>query len=297
MWRQVCLCAVFALMMIPDWATGFGFRRFGVCVRGPVPVQTYCPPRVMLVSPVMPWYQPYPVCPSPVPSPIQPSVTLSNPVTPSQPSVPKVETIPSESASPAKPVEVKPEEKKPTEAPRIEVIPKPPMPGIPSKEKSEPFIPNLKKETTSEPLIPKIPAPIMPEVKGTAPGKGDEVPKIPSLIQPVPGGSGLQPLTVPGESTSKSSPITNRPPVSIYWVEGDAPTLPDELRKVNFFNHTERTVELKVEGKAVKLLKKHFVEVEVSQKFSWRLDDYPVQSTTIPLANPGAEIVIRGSNP
>jgi hypothetical protein len=111
---------------------------------------------------------------------------------------------------------------------------------------------------------------------------------LPPLVLPpdVPGGpSGV----VPG-STSRSSPVGG-PSVEVVRVAG-APRLA-ATRKVGFFNHTGRAIELVIDGRAVTLPRKSYLHAEVPPAFKWRYNDSPSESATVPDDAAGLDIVFR----
>ena len=293
MMRQIIPLALIALTLLPDWATAFGKRQYPPCPPAPTAYLT-CPPQVVILPPCLPSFEVLPYCP---PSQGIPLTTLPAPtVTP--------ETAKPESAKPETP---------------LPSPPKAPMPGLPPNRSSldtgnsetglkqaELVVPNLANPTAANPQsAPAVTEPlIVPPVRNVFEAKREpETSRIPALIPRVPGGdTSLPPLLVPtpasdpsGTSTSRSSPLnaSRRTGYDVIPVDGPAPATPSAKRSVGFFNHTDRDLQLTVEGQTITLPKRHSVTADVPAKFTWTLEGNLEQNTEIPLAAPGVEVVIR----
>jgi hypothetical protein len=292
MTRQLFLLALAGLILLPDWASAFGRRclRLRRCWSPPV---VACAPPVVAV-PCQPVYgPPPPVSRTPDNYSLLPVPTAQPEETPAQPkaAVSETNTIPA---------------------------PRPVSPGVPtgpgrtSSNTDATTDTNLATPRPAEPKSEgvKIPAqniptdPMPPKTGSTSLSPETKTAKQPEPAKRKPlisskGDSGLPPLPLlppgPAKSTSKSSPLANkpRPVVDVYPVDGLPPASPSAKRKVGFFNHTDRDLKLTVEGQTVTLPKRHYISVEVPANFDWKLGDGPKQQTAIPTAAPGVEVVIR----
>ena len=302
MMRQIIPLVLIAVVLLPDWATAFG-RRY--CPPCPPPSMTYqtCPPPVVILPPCQPSFE---VLPYSSPSQAIPHSALPHSALPPPTVTPET----------AKPEAAKPDA--PLPAP-----PKAPLPGLPPNRSSldtgssdtglkqaelivpiaAPTAAKPQPELVNPPLIVPTISVELPTPKTVEAKRESETPRIPALIPRVPGGdTSLPPLLVPtpasdppGTSTSRSSPLnaSRRMGYDVIPVEGAAPTSPTAKRSVGFFNHTERDVQLTVEGQTITLPKRHSVMADVPAKFTWKLDGNLEQTTEIPLAAPGVEVVIR----
>jgi hypothetical protein len=168
-------------------------------------------------------------------------------------------------------------EKKPEVAPLI-----PPL--VPAKpvESTPPLVPPLvpsKPVESTPPLVPPL-VPAKP-VEGTPPKSSTST-----------GDAGFPPI-IPTVSTSKASPIAGQPVVQLITVDGPPPASPSAKRTVGFFNHTDKSIKLTVEGETVTLPSKHQVSATVPAQFSWKMDDGEMRKSEVPTAAPGLEVVIR----
>jgi hypothetical protein len=126
-------------------------------------------------------------------------------------------------------------------------------------------------------------------------------PLIPPATPTLPTGSGadLPPLTLPPESSavsplgppviSKSSPLTGGVKVKLLPAAGrpaEGPT-----RRVGFFNHSDRDLELVIEGNAVKLPRKTYVHADVPPTFTWKHSETTPAATTVPAGAAGLDVV------
>jgi len=269
--RSVVLFTVLGLLLLPDGASAIGRRR-PLLNRAPQPV---CQPVQAL----------RPTCPPPVyyyysyPQPqLAPPTVKPDPVKPGVPKATREAPPPIRPAADATPV--------PAVPPMIEKIDSlnlttPTIPPTNLKLDPIPFVPATPTPAVPAPSGPAIP--IIPEIKPS------ELPKAPAPVVP--------PLSIPDllSTTSKSSPLTGaaKSVVDVYPVDGPAPSSPSALRKVVFFNHTEREVKLLVGSRSVLLPKKHSLAADVSASFEWKLDDEATRKTEIPTAAPGVDVVIR----
>jgi hypothetical protein len=86
--------------------------------------------------------------------------------------------------------------------------------------------------------------------------------ELPPLVLPPDAGSRPSGVIPPvGPSTSRSSPLSGGVKVQVFEAAG--PATGTNLRKIGFFNHTGRDLDLVIEGKAVKLPKKSYLHAEL----------------------------------
>jgi hypothetical protein len=282
MMRQLFLLAILAVVLLPDWVTAFGRRR-PYCVE-PAPPVVICPPPLVLVCPP-PAAAPRPNSPTVVvePGKPEPKAEPAPPPKPVTPGVPMGSERPAREASPPPAPPVRP---------AALAVPKPTDPKPVAPLQLKPVDPGPKPDVPVVPLV--VPQPAEPAAKE------EKLPTIPKLTPSLPGGAdGLPPLAIPqqgeaGKSTSRSSPLAGmRPTVDVLPVDGPAPADSAAKRKVGFFNHTDRDLQLSVEGATITLPRRHYVAAEVPAKFVWRVDGGAEQTTEIPASAPGVEVVFR----
>lgn len=256
----------------------------------PPPAEKPKPP--VIEAPKLEPAKPEPAKPEVVPAP--------KPVAPGIPELP----TPKPAIEAPKLPDPKVEAPKPEPKPVVPVIP----PLVPAGDKEKPKLDPPLIPVTPEPKgkdavpAPAIPAPAIPEP--AKPTKEPETPKIPPLIPKVPTSEtepSVPPLKIPppvvepGKSTSKSSPLSNRPQplVEIIPVDGEAPTNGEQTRSVGFINQTDREMVLTVHGEQIRLPKHHSIRAEVPTSFRWKIDEGEEQTVTIPSTAPGVEVIIR----
>jgi hypothetical protein len=188
------------------------------------------------------------------------------------------------------------------ETPPPLTIPDPMVPKAPPKVTPE-MPPPL---TIPDPMVPAAPPKVTPEAKPMpAPANQDTLPLIP-LPEPrkAPKGSDskdeLPPLVLPPEGTgtssgviptvSKSSPLGGAIQVQVFTAAG---TATGTLRKVGFFNHTARDLDLVIEGKAVKLPKKSYLNANLPAKFTWKAAGNDANATTVPDGAAGVDVLFK----
>jgi len=176
-------------------------------------------------------------------------------------------------------------------------IPDPMVPKAPPKVVPEAPL------TIPDPMVPKAPPKVVPEAKPMpAPAGQDTLPLIP-LPEPrkAPKGSDgkddLPPLVLPPEGSSgviptvsKSSPLGGAIKVQVFTAGG---TASGTLRKVGFFNHTDRDLDLVIEGKSVALPKKSYLNAELPVRFSWKAAGNAAQATTVPDGAAGVDVLFK----
>jgi hypothetical protein len=137
--------------------------------------------------------------------------------------------------------------------------------------------------TIPNPMVPTSP----PEPKKPSPsGEG-----FPPLVLP-PEGSGSPSGVVP-PTTVRSSPLNGGTKPQIFPAEGELAA--DGLRKIGFFNHTDRDINLTIDGKKVTLPQKSYIHARVGATFRWSHADNPVTTTTVPGGAAGLEVLFRES--
>lgn len=298
--RQLCVCALFALVLVPDWASAC-WPRWG----GPVPTYYHAPM----------YYAPPPVYCPPVYVPCAPAVLPPPRVEPSKPRVEAQPTRPPqiEPVRPAAGVEVpkvaKPEpapapltpEQKipPIDVPKIAPEPKLPPIELP-KSDAPPKLPPLELPKDAEPKLPSIE---LPKVDSGLKLPGLELPGVSAVPVPAPAPDALPPLTLPPDTPvapdakpteAKSSPLTAREPkVSVFPASGVAAER--GLRKVGFYNHTDRDLALTIEGKAVTLPAKTYLHAQLPSTFTWAHGDKPAAKETVPADASGVDVLFKSA--
>jgi hypothetical protein len=253
----------------------------------------YCYPPVVVVPYYVP--QPYYVVPQAAPAPRPPRVQVE-PTKPGEFARPEpakpTPPAPKQSAETTPTPGVKPADFKTTDS-----IPLPtPRPVTPETAVPKPAVPDFKIDPPAG-AAPKADVPQLPAPNAT---KEPEGVKIPPLVPPLKGvpDPTVPPLAIPTpalgakSSTSKSSPLADRPRVEVVPAEGSLRDLSGR-RTVGFFNQSDRDVRLTVEGQTITLPKRHTVTAAVPATFAWKLDDGADETTTIPGAAPGVEVLIR----
>lgn len=64
-------------------------------------------------------------------------------------------------------------------------------------------------------------------------------------------------------------------------------------RMVSFFNHTNRDLNLTIEGRSVKLPAKTFLETKLNQAFTWSYGDNSSATERVPDGASGLDVVFR----
>jgi hypothetical protein len=91
---------------------------------------------------------------------------------------------------------------------------------------------------------------------------------------------------------AKSSPLAGVVKVKLLPAAGrpaEGPT-----RRVGFFNHSDRDLELVIEGKAVKLPRKTYVHADVPPTFTWKHGENAAAAATVPAGAAGLDVVFAG---
>ena len=136
-------------------------------------------------------------------------------------------------------------------------------------------------------LLPPLDLPVSPDARKT----GDLPPLIlPPDTAPAPAGPAAKP-----DSVSRSSPLTGgvaNPSVSVFPVGAGDP-VDGVYRKIGFYNHTSREVRLTIEGRAVTLPAKSYLDARVASTFIWGHSDHPPARETVPAGAAGLDVVFR----
>lgn len=318
--RQLCLCALFALVLVPDWASARWPRGEPVYYYPCAPVYyappVYCQP--VYVQPCLPVNPP--MLAPPRIEPVKPragssldaprSIAQPNPPAPVRPAeiepvrpAANVETpkLPKIDVAPApKPTEPEPK------APKLDfptLTPEPKQPVIELPKVDEPKLPPLElpKDTGSNPKLPPLELPGVPAIPVPAPAPDSLIP--PSAL-PVPKTADtLPPLTLPPDTPvspdakpveAKSSPlaaVANGVKVSVFPASGVVAA--NGVRKVGFYNHTDRDLSLTIEGKAVALPAKTYILAHLPPTFTWKHGDKPATKETVPADAAGIDVLFK----
>jgi hypothetical protein len=277
--RYVLLLTFASLLAIPAQASAF-FR----CWCGP----RFSPYGYRYAYPMPYYYSPY-VVPLYVPPSAPPRVYPSVPQATAPLPAPVV-TITPGSPSPMVKPEVAPASgvASPTAAPPPMsplTIPDPMVPKTPRSD-AKPMIPIPSAVPSAAPAPGGDAFPIqLPEPRKAPSQNKDELP--PLVLPPeTPGGpSGVIPPT-----TSRSSPLTGAVKVQVYTAAGQTTAA---LRKIGFFNHTDRDLDLVIEGKSVKLPKKSYLNAELPAKFTWKHSGGPAESAIVPGSAAGLDVLFK----
>lgn len=320
--RYLCWLTILGVGAVPDWASAFQNRCRPVAPYNPGPV-SYCPPQVVFVPPCVPVYE------VPLPPPrvyVTPQVNAGvepNPRAVAPRALPKINidppTVKADPVVVGPKLEPRPEPKNPVvpaggpmvvipERKQGPVLGPEPPAGIltPSRDpvpplslpKKDEAIPVLELPKDPNPAVP-VPAP-GPDPKDAAiPAIMPKIPEIPTPKPPEKNSDTLPPLVLPpeagGNSVSKSSPLGNAPraaiTVQVFTATGAIAN--PNVRKVGFYNHTGRDIDLVIEGKAVTLPKKTFIHADVPPAFRWKYADQPTRNATIPDGAAGLDVLFR----
>ena len=254
---------------------GYGYGRYAFPLLRPYAVPLYAEPLPQAYPAIPPAFAPRTYAP---PAPARAPVVT---VTPGMPPVeldPLVRpatggiAVPSAAPAPMIPPTAIPDPVSPKTAPLVI----PPLPGSDAKPTPAPAPPA---GTDPLPLIP------LPEPRKVPDGKPD----LPPLVLPpeTPG----EPSGVIPPTTSRASPLAAGVKVQVFTASGNATgTL---LRKIGFFNHTNRDLDLVIEGKAVKLPKKSYLHAELPANFTWKHSDGAAEIATVPTDAVGLDVLFK----
>jgi hypothetical protein len=275
----------------------------------PVAAAPLAPPRVEPARPSAAAESPKPARPPQVEA-VRPAANVE------PPKVPKADPPPDPAAE-KKPAAVEPPKiafptlpgaKDPTPEPKLPplVLPgekeAPKLPGLDLPKIDGPKLPGLDLPKGDAPLklpdapdvtgAPAVPVPA-PAPDALIPPPGVAVPRTPDALPPLslPPDAPVSPGVKPTEA--KSSPLTGGPAprVSVFPAAGAAPAT--GLRKVGFYNHTDRDLSLTIEGRAVTLPAKTYLHAHLPASFTWRHGDRPAATETVPADASGVDVLFR----
>jgi hypothetical protein len=181
-------------------------------------------------------------------------------------------------------------------------VPKAPTPAVPSPAPadSDSKLPPLKLPGDSAPKSPAglTPPSAVPSAAPAGPDLAIPPPAMPTGPDPK-GPAALPSLTLPPdspvkppESVSRSSPLSGGPKVSVFPANGAAAAA-GGYRSVGFYNHTGRELSLTIEGKAVKLPAKSYLEAKLAATFTWSHGNNAAARETVPAGSAGLDIVFK----
>jgi hypothetical protein len=231
--------------------------------------------------------------PMPAPAPMNP-LTIPDPMVPKNPPTNPL-TIP-DPVVPKNPLTI-PDPVVPTNPPKDPLtIPDPMVPTNPTKgpltlpDSGSPkglppiVVPDAKPMAAPAPTdAPIVPLPEPRKAPKSDKGNDD----LPPIILP-PEGTGTSNGVIP--TTSKSSPLAGAIKVQVFSAAG---TAAGNLRKVGFFNHTGRDLDLVIEGRSVKLPKKSYLNAELPTKFTWKAAGNDAVATTVPTGAAGVDVLFK----
>jgi len=288
MTRYLCCLAVFGVAAVPDWATAYH-----PCWAPPpcAPVPLY-PQQFYLIP------HPLPVYEVPLPPPVVqrvPAAAARQPVPATPTPAPAPEPVrPAANTTPTPPVVI-PKAPEPKAAPALPKVPASDVPPLvlPEEPKAVPKSSPLILPELTEPKGPPLVLPPIPSAVPTPAPAPEAEPKrnaesIPPLVLPpdLPTGpSGVIPPT-----TARSSPLAALPRVEVFPAAGAAA---GALRRVGFFNHTDRAVRLVIEGRSVTLPAKNYLHAELPPVFRWSEAGGPARTTTVPSDSAGVDVLFR----
>ena len=231
-------------------------------------------PMVKPANLATPMPAPAPMNPLTIPDPMVPKSAPMNPLTIPDPMVPK--------SAPMNPLTI-PDPMVPKSAPMNPLtIPDPMVPKSPTTGLPPIVVPDIAKPMAAPAdNLPGIP---LPEPRKATKNDKDD---LPPLVLP-PEGTGTSSGVIP--TTSKSSPLSGAIKTQVFAAAG---TATGTLRKVGFFNHTGRDLDLVIEGKAVKLPKKSYLNAELPVKFTWKADGNEAHATTVPDGAAGVDVLFK----
>lgn len=176
-------------------------------------------------------------------------------------------------------------------APPLVLPPAPGSKGSPNAKPVETAVPDATPMPAPAPFEPPIPPTLVPTLPNSGEPKKDAADRdpLPPLVLPpeAPGGSsGIVP-----ESTSRSSPLSARFQVRVFTATGALRAA--ATKRIGFFNHTDRDIDLVIEGRAVTLPRKTYIHAEVPPTFTWQHSGNPAKPTTVPADSPGLDVLFK----
>ncbi len=183
-----------------------------------------------------------------------------------------------------------------------------PLPPIPGEKANGPSL-VVPMNATPAPSLPSLDLPVSPAPATPAPAPAAE-PLIPSPTIPAPTLTIPDPLkpdmlpslTLPPDSpvapakdsTSRSSPLTGwRAGPSVHVFPADRSSANGVYRSIGFYNHTARDLELTIEGRAVSLPAKSYLQAKLGASFTWSHSHRPAVRETVPTDAGGLDFVFQ----
>jgi len=161
-------------------------------------------------------------------------------------------------------------------APAPKPLPPPPPPYVPK--------PRAAVREESEPTAPSKPA----DKPKESDAKDKDSPRIPKLKLPLPGDP-------PDILPPKREPAADgRKPVDQFLIPADPKRAePRAEIKVGFFNHSDRAIELQVNGEPMQLPSEQYVTLRLTRTFTWAVKGQKDNDVVVPPDADGIEIVFR----
>lgn len=123
----------------------------------------------------------------------------------------------------------------------------------------------------------------------------DDIPRIANPRLPTEDVAPRKVLPIP-KSVPKEEPRAKEKAVSVDQflipAERARAEAPAEV-KVGIFNHSDRELDLEINGEAVKLPADQYVTLKMPRTFTWAVKGQPAKSVTVPADSDGLEIVFR----
>jgi hypothetical protein len=324
--RHLCVSLLFALALVPDWSAACdhgGMPAYGGGYYAPVysapvyyPAPVYQPPVYMqpvYVQPSTPMKPPVLQPPrveqskaKPGSALTEPARPLARPMAPAKP--PEIEPIRPASGV-TDPADVaKPQAAVPSPKPKLPPIEAPKNEGPkwsdPTPPKNDSVKPRNPLKIGPDPALPSLELPGGPAVPSPAPGPDSLIPT-PSI--PVPKNESLPPLTLPPDTPAvpspapapekttevKSSPLTAARELKVSVFPATGVVAANGLRKVGFYNHTNRDLSLTIEGRTVTLPAMTYLHAQLPPAFTWKCADKAAEKATIPANASGLDVLIR----
>jgi hypothetical protein len=199
----------------------------------------------------------------------------------------------------------------PGQSPKVNVLEtprKPVLPVAPSPAPADPFssLQSPPLEKGSGPAL-TLPGPLAPAVPSAAPPSSELIPPVSNPQLPLSNKPDALPsLTLPPEvpvapnsrleSISRSSPLTGATKSALQMNVFPVVTADKAMgfyRNVSFFNHTNRAIELTIEGRSVTLPAKNYLEAKLAPSFTWGHDNGATARQNVPDGAAGLDIVFR----
>jgi hypothetical protein len=159
----------------------------------------------------------------------------------------------------------------------------PPLPGADGGSAATPSAAPAPLSAMPDSLIPP-PAMPLPDARKPDGLPGLTLPPIESVAPAKP------------DTTARSSPLTNggarEMTVNVVPAKGTEQAV-GGYRNVNFYNYTNRELSLTIEGQAVKLPAKNYVNTKLAATFTWSHGDRAAVRETVPTGSSGVDVVFR----